>query len=86
MSAWIPDNHISNLDRDRVVGVLAAHAGAGRLSARELVKRSGAAYAARTAAELDQVVRGLPRHTGPSLLARAAAAVPRRARLPLALR
>jgi hypothetical protein len=86
MSAWIPDDFVSNLERDRVVRVLTAHAAAGRLSAHELVERAGEADAARTAAELDQVLRGLPRRARPSLLARAAAAVPRRVRPPLALR
>jgi hypothetical protein len=85
MSAWTPDDCLLNVDRDRIVGVLAAHAAAGRLSARELVERAGAAYGARSTAELDDVLRGLPRRARPSLLARAAGAFPRRMRAPLAL-
>ncbi|MBD0292137.1 MAG: DUF1707 domain-containing protein [Jiangellaceae bacterium] len=51
----------SDADRDRVAEVLRDAHAEGRLSQDELLERLGAAYEARTYAELDRLVADLPR-------------------------
>ena len=55
-----PDVRASDADRERVAHELGVHAGEGRLSPEELDERVGAAYAARTRAELDALLADLP--------------------------
>lgn len=50
---------VSDADRERVVDLLREHAGAGRLDIEELSERIDRAYAARTAAELRELVSDL---------------------------
>ncbi len=50
----------SNADRDRVVARLSEAHVEGRLTVEELDQLTGAAHSARTVADLDQVVAGLP--------------------------
>jgi hypothetical protein len=54
------DVRASDADRERVARELGVHAGEGRLSPEELDERVGAAYAARTRAELDALLADLP--------------------------
>jgi hypothetical protein len=51
---------IGDDERDRVVALLRLHCTEGRISLDEFSDRAGLAYAARSAAELDRVVRDLP--------------------------
>lgn len=51
---------IADSDRDRVVAVLRLHCTEGRLTLDEFSDRVGAVYEARTADDLDEVVRDLP--------------------------
>jgi hypothetical protein len=55
-----PAMRASDADRDRVVDVLSAHAGEGRLTVDELSERTDAAYAAKTLGELDILLADLP--------------------------
>jgi Domain of unknown function (DUF1707)/Cell wall-active antibiotics response 4TMS YvqF len=55
-----PDLRASDADRERVSEVLRQAAGEGRLTLDELDERLGAAYAARTYAELELITRDLP--------------------------
>jgi len=64
-----PELRASDADRDRVAEVLRQAAGEGRLTFDELDERLGAAFAARTYAELESITADLPS-------ARAGAAVP----------
>ncbi|MFI5615462.1 DUF1707 domain-containing protein [Amycolatopsis sp. NPDC051903] len=50
----------SDADRERVVSRLREQVGEGRLTLDEFSERSAAAYAARTAGELDALTRDLP--------------------------
>jgi Domain of unknown function (DUF1707) len=65
----VPGLRASDADRERVADVLRQAAGEGRLSFDELDERLGAAFAARTYAELEPITADLPP-------AQAAAAVP----------
>jgi len=56
----------SDADRQRVVGVLQRHTEAGRLTLEEFSERVGAAYAARTLADLAALVADLPAEPGPA--------------------
>jgi DUF1707 SHOCT-like domain len=56
----------SNADRERVVGRLAEAHVEGRLTVEELDELTGRAHAARTLADLDVVVAGLPRPPAPA--------------------
>jgi hypothetical protein len=67
--ARAPELRASDADRERVAEVLRQAAGEGRLNFDELDERLGAAFAARTYAELEVITRDLPS-------APAAAAVP----------
>ena len=60
--SMLPDHdpRIADVDRDRVVAVLRMHCTEGRISLDEFSDRVGDVYNARTAAELDAVVRDLP--------------------------
>ena len=69
------DLRASHDDRDRVVEVLTAAAGDGRLTPEELEERVGAALTARTHGELAALVSDLP--AVPELPAGAAAATPK---------
>jgi hypothetical protein len=51
---------IADTDRDRVVALLRLHCTEGRLTLDEFSDRVGAVYEARTADDLDEVVRDLP--------------------------
>lgn len=53
-------HRIADTDRDRVVALLRMHCTEGRITLDEFSDRVGDVYAARTAAELDDVVRDLP--------------------------
>jgi hypothetical protein len=55
-----PDLRASDADRERVTEVLRQAAGEGRLTLDELDERLGAAYAAKTFAELEPITRDLP--------------------------
>jgi hypothetical protein len=55
-----PGPRIADTDRDRVVAVLRMHCTEGRITLDEFGDRVGDVYNARTAAELDAVVRDLP--------------------------
>ncbi|MEU4115528.1 DUF1707 domain-containing protein [Kitasatospora sp. NPDC028055] len=59
-AAAVPALRASHADRDRVVAVLGAAAGEGRLSAEELDERVEAALSARTVAELAELTADLP--------------------------
>ena len=60
--SMLPDHdpRIADSDRDRVVAVLRLHCTEGRITLDEFSDRVGDVYNARTAAELDAVVRDLP--------------------------
>ena len=60
--SMLPDHdpRIADSDRDRVVAVLRLHCTEGRISLDEFSDRVGDVYNARTATELDAVVRDLP--------------------------
>ncbi len=51
---------IADTDRDRVVALLRLHCTEGRITLDEFSDRVGGVYAARTASELDEMVRDLP--------------------------
>ena len=55
-----PALRASDAEREFAVGVLREHGGAGRLDVEELEQRVGAAYAARTHGELQDLLRDLP--------------------------
>jgi hypothetical protein len=55
-----PHMRVSDADRERTVESLRGHAGAGRLDADELEERIGAAFAARTRADLAKLTHDLP--------------------------
>lgn len=55
-----PALRASDAERERTATLLRDHAGAGRLTPEELDERLGVAYAARTVAELDALLRDLP--------------------------
>lgn len=55
------DERISDDERELVVRELTRHCGDGRITLDELEERSTAAYAALTRAELDRLLRDLPR-------------------------
>jgi hypothetical protein len=55
----------SDEDRERTVALLREHAVAGRLTLEEFSDRMSAAYAARTASELDELARDLPAARAP---------------------
>ncbi|MGA2528832.1 MAG: DUF1707 domain-containing protein [Acidimicrobiales bacterium] len=57
----------SDADRDRVVTLLRDHCADGRLTLDEFSERTGAALSARTQAELDAVLVGLPALSTPSV-------------------
>ena len=57
---------IADADRDRVVALLRLHCTEGRLTLDEFSDRVGAVYEARTADDLDEVVRDLPVPWSPS--------------------
>ena len=57
---------IGDADRERVADRLRQAAGEGRLSPEELEERLGAAFAARTAGELEPLVADLPPEPGPA--------------------
>ena len=58
--AGVPDLRVSDSDRESVAGELRDHFAAGRLSEGELSDRLGAAYSAKTAAELSALRADLP--------------------------
>ena len=58
--ADVPDIHITDGERDRVVALLRLHCTEGRISLDEFSDRAGLAYAATSSAELDRVVYDLP--------------------------
>ncbi len=58
-----PALRASDADRERVAGLLGAHAGEGRLTVDELDERTATAYAARTLPELDALLADLPATT-----------------------
>jgi DUF1707 SHOCT-like domain len=58
--AMIEDIRVSDADRQRVVELLKKQTAQGRLSLEELDERTGAAYAARTRGQLQQLARDLP--------------------------
>jgi len=62
----MPALRASDEDREATVSVLREHAVEGRLTLEEFTDRMGAAYAARTSEELDELVRDLPAHTTPA--------------------
>lgn len=53
-------SRIADTDRDRVVALLRLHCTEGRITLDEFSDRVGDVYAARTSADLDEVVRDLP--------------------------
>ena len=53
-------HRIADTDRDRVVALLRLHCTEGRITLDEFSDRVGEVYAARTGADLDEVVRDLP--------------------------
>jgi len=55
-----PALRASDAERESAVSVLREHGGAGRLEVEELEQRIGAAYAARTHGELEDLFRDLP--------------------------
>jgi len=57
-----PALRASDAERERTATLLRDHAGAGRLTPEELDERLDAAYAARTVAELEMLLRDLPAH------------------------
>jgi uncharacterized protein DUF1707 len=56
-----PDLRCSDAERDRVAAFLRDHAAEGRLTPDELDERVGAAYAAKTVRELQDLIADLPR-------------------------
>jgi hypothetical protein len=58
---------IGDADRERVADRLRQAAGEGRLSPEELDERLGAAFAARTAGELEPLVADLPPEPEPAV-------------------
>jgi hypothetical protein len=60
------DVRASDADRDETAAALGAHWTDGRLDEAELDRRVSAAYAAVTRAELDELLRDLPRERRPS--------------------
>lgn len=52
---------VGDAERERVVGLLGEHVGAGRLELAEFEERIGSVYAARTRGELDVLLADLPR-------------------------
>src|SRR5262245_55626373 len=56
---------IGDAERQRVVDLLRRHTGDGRLTLDEFSERAGQVYAARTQAELDEVLADLPTDLGP---------------------
>ncbi|SEP53330.1 DUF1707 SHOCT-like domain-containing protein [Amycolatopsis saalfeldensis] len=61
-----PGLRASDADRERVVSLLHAQVGEGRLTLEEFSERSAAAYAARTVGELVTLTRDLPVLVSPS--------------------
>ena len=59
------DLRASDAERELVAERLTRHAAAGRLDPDELEQRLGAAYAARTSAELERLTRDLPAEQPP---------------------
>jgi len=55
-----PELRASDAEREQTVELLKEHAAAGRLTLEELAERTSAGYAARTAAELEELTRDLP--------------------------
>jgi hypothetical protein len=55
-----PGMRVSDAERESAVGVLREHGASGRLDVEELEQRVGAAYAARTHGELQELFRDLP--------------------------
>ena len=55
-----PAIRVSDADREHAVALLREHHGAGRLTADEVGERIGRALAARTRADLDAAMEGLP--------------------------
>jgi uncharacterized protein DUF1707/2TM domain-containing protein len=75
----LPDQRVSDADRERAVEVLGAHVVSGSLTPDELVQRTEAVLSARTRGELRYALRDLPALPRPPLLVRAAELVPLRA-------
>ncbi len=75
-----PEVRAADADRERVVELLRAHAGEGRLAVEELSERLDEAYAARTLGELERPLRELP-----GAFPAGAPASPTRPRIPEAL-
>jgi hypothetical protein len=75
------DIRASDADRERVVDDLRLHTGDGRLTVDELTQRIDRAYAAKTLADLDELLVDLPapgNRVAPARAALAARVVPRR--------
>jgi Domain of unknown function (DUF1707) len=67
-----PALRVSDADREHAVALLREHHGAGRLTAEEVGERIGLALAARTRADLDAAMEGLPAAPPATALASAA--------------
>ena len=72
------EQRVSDADRERAVEVLGAHMVSGALSADDLAARSEIVLGARTRADLERALRGLPPLPRRPVLVRAAEAVPLR--------
>ncbi len=70
MSGPEPSVRASDEDRERVASELSRQAGAGRLTPEELDERLGAAYAARTEADLARLTSDLPAPPAPPVASR----------------
>lgn len=70
MSDDLPVLRASDADRDHVVSRLRDASAEGRLTLEEFVERMTSAYATRTHAELDELVRDLPAEKGSAVVSR----------------